>query len=178
MGHREAHDRTFAGPPKCNNYSKFLRGAESSMNPLRTDQEQEMRHRASMPVPPQRITSVGGFDTGQLGAVPHCEIVPRARLSGKNRESTIHRRGERRTRIRMARKRISIGSSAKTSRLFRRIRVYSNSANQKPEFYSAKKARVVHCPWRSSSCLQRRGSWKLTLSSWISPIMVSATSKI
>ena len=40
------------------------------------------------------------------------EIVPRARLSGK-KESTIHRRGERRTRICMAEKRVRIGSQRK-----------------------------------------------------------------
>ena len=55
---------------------------------------------------------VGGFDTGQIGAVRRREIVPRARLSGK-KDSTIQRRGERGTCVRMAGKRVRIGSSRK-----------------------------------------------------------------
>jgi hypothetical protein len=68
--------------------------------------------RASNPAGSQPDHFVGGFDTGQIGAVRRREIVRRACLSGK-KDSSIHRRGERRTRVRMARKRVRIGSSRK-----------------------------------------------------------------
>jgi hypothetical protein len=61
---------------------------------------------------PQRDRFVGGFDTGQIGAVRRREIVPRARLSGK-KDSSIHRCGERDTCVRMAGKRVRIGSPRK-----------------------------------------------------------------
>jgi hypothetical protein len=71
-----------------------------------------IRCRASNPAGSQRDHFVGGFDTGQIGAVRRREIVRRARLSSK-KHSSIHRRSERGTRIRMARKRVRIGSSRK-----------------------------------------------------------------
>ena len=71
-----------------------------------------MRRRASNPARSQPDHFVGGFDSGQIGAVRRREIVRRARLSGK-KYSSIHRRGERGTRVRMAGKRVRIGSSRK-----------------------------------------------------------------
>ena len=71
-----------------------------------------IRRRASNPTGSQRGHFVRGFDTGQIGAVRRREIVQRARLSGK-KDSSIHRRGERGRCVRMARKRVRIGSSRK-----------------------------------------------------------------
>jgi hypothetical protein len=71
-----------------------------------------IRRRASNPAGSQRGHLIRGFDTGQIGAVRRREIVRRARLSGK-KDSSIQRRGERRTCVRMAGKRVRIGSSRK-----------------------------------------------------------------
>ena len=57
----------------------------------------------------ERNHLLGSFDTGQIGAMRGREVVPRARLSGK-KEPTVYRCGEGGTRIRMARKRVRIGS--------------------------------------------------------------------
>ncbi len=72
-----------------------------------------IRRRVSNPRRTQRDRFVGRFDTGQIGAVRRREIVRRARLSGK-KDSSIQRRGERGTCVRMAGKRIRIGSQCET----------------------------------------------------------------
>ena len=79
---------------------------------MRTAQEHEVgliRRRASNPTGSQRDRFVGGFDSAQIGAVRCREIVRRAGFSGK-KESAIHRSGEGATRVRIAGKRVRIGS--------------------------------------------------------------------
>ena len=68
-----------------------------------------IRRRASNPAGSQRDRFVGGFDSGQIGAVRCREIVRRAGFSGK-KEPAIHSCGEDATRVRMAGKRVRIGS--------------------------------------------------------------------
>src|SRR5262249_18415232 len=69
-----------------------------------------IRRRTSCPASSERDYFVGGFDASQVGAVRRREIVPRAGFPGE-KESSIHRRGELGTSIRITGKCIRRRSS-------------------------------------------------------------------